>query len=167
MADTEFSNKLNAALRYGGTTAGTAFTIMAVISLLTPEQVVTLKANIETLKQSILTGYGALVNMWAILGPVAVMMLAKAGYSSSSVQAMAGKLLRIAANAADPASNKAKVEIVNAAASPAVGSTAVINKLLAADPATSAKVVSSPAEVPKNLSTRVRRASGHHPQIVG
>lgn len=149
MADTEFSNKLNAALRYGGTTAGTAFTMMAVLSLLSPDQVVALKANVETLKTSILTGYGALLNMWAILGPVAVMILAKAGYSSSSVQAMAGKLLKIAANAADPASKQAKVVIVNAAASPAVGSTGVVNKVLASDPATAPNVVASPAELPK------------------
>jgi len=149
MADTEFSNKLNAALRYGGTTAGTAFTMMAVLSLLSPDQVVALKANVETLKNSILTGYGALVNMWVILGPVGVMLLAKMGYSSSSVQAMAAKLLKIAANAADPASKQAKVEIVNAAASPAVGSTGVVNKVLAADPATAPNVVASPAELPK------------------
>ncbi len=149
MADTEFSNKLNAALRYGGTTAGTAFTMMAVLSLLSPDQVVALKANVETLKDSILTGYGALVNMWVILGPVGVMLLAKMGYSSSSVQAMAAKLLKIAANAADPASKQAKVEIVNAAASPAVGSTGVVNKVLASDPATRPNVVASPAELPK------------------
>src|SRR5579872_4483160 len=149
MADTEFSNKLNAALRYGGTTAGTAFTMMAVLSLLSPDQVVALKANVETLKNSILTGYGALVNMWVILGPVGVMLLAKMGYSSSSVQAMAAKLLKIAANAADPASKQAKVEIVNAAASSAVGSTGVFNKVLAADPATAPNVVASPAELPK------------------
>lgn len=150
MADTEFSNKLNAALRYGGTTAGTVFTLMGVLSLLTPDQVVALKANVETLKQSIVTGYGALMNMWVILGPLLILWLGKMGWNSSTVQALAGKLLKIAANTADPASQKAKVEIVNAAVSPAIGSTGVVNKLLAADPATSAKVVASPAELPKS-----------------
>jgi hypothetical protein len=149
MADTEFSNKLSAALRYGATTAGTGFTLLAVLSLLTPEQVVALKANVETLKTSILTGYGALVNMWAILGPVAIGVAVKMGWSSSSVQAMAGKLLKIAGNQADPdKATEAKVAIVNAAASPAVGSQGVVNKELAANPATSENVVASASDVP-------------------
>ena len=148
MANTEFSNKLNSALRYGGTAAGTVFTLMAVVSLLSPDQVVALKANVETLKTSIVSGYGALVNMWIILGPVAIGVAAKIGWNSSSVQAMAGKLLKIAATASDPASKQAKVEIVNAAASPAVGSTGVVNKALASDPATLPNVVASPAELP-------------------
>lgn len=147
MANTEFSNKLNSALRYGGTAAGTAFTFMAVISLLTPDQVVQLKANVETLKTSILTGYGALVNMWVILGPVAIGVAAKLGWNSSGVQAMAKKLLSIASNDQDPKSMQAKVEIVNAAASPEIGTTAVVNTTLAADPNTVSNVVASPSQV--------------------
>jgi hypothetical protein len=147
MANTELSNKLNSALRYGGAAAGTAFTLMSVISLLTPDQVVQLKANIETLKTSIITGYGALVNMWIILGPVAIGVAAKMGWNSSGVQAMARKLLSIAANDQDPKSMQAKVEIVNAAASPEIGTTAVVNTALAADPNTASNVVAAPSDV--------------------
>jgi hypothetical protein len=151
MADTEFSNKLASALRYGSTAAGTGFTLLAVVSLLSPDQVVALKANVETLKTSILTGYGALLNMWVILGPLAIGVAAKLGWNSSSVQALSKKLLAIAGNAADPtAAKEAKVAIVNAAASPAVGSAGVVNKALAADPATAPNVVASPAELPKS-----------------
>jgi hypothetical protein len=146
MANTEFSNKLNAALRYGGTTAGTLFAVMGALSLLSTDQVAALKTDIETLKTSILTGYGALINMGVILGPVAIGVLAKVGYSSSSVKSMAGKLLRIAANAADPSSTDAKVAIVNAAASKTVGGSnaaVLASPELANNPATADNVIAS------------------------
>jgi hypothetical protein len=145
--NTELSNKLNSALRYGGTGAGMLFTMMAVFSLLSPDQVVALKANVETLKTSIVTGYGALVNMWIILGPVAIGVAAKLGWNSSSAQAMARKLLSIASNDQDPKSMQAKVELVNAAASKSIGSEGVINPALAADPNTVSNVVAAPADI--------------------
>jgi hypothetical protein len=43
----------------------------------------------------------------------------------------------------------AKVAIVNAAASPEIGSTGVVNPAMAANPATSANVVSSALSLPK------------------
>lgn len=150
MANTELSNKLGSALRYGSATAGTAFTMMAVLSLLSPDQVVSLKANVETLKTSIITGYGALVNMWIILGPVAIGIAAKLGWNSSSVQALAGKLLTIATNKTDPkGATEAKVVLVNAAASKAIGSQGVVNPELAANPATPGNVVASASDLPK------------------
>lgn len=148
-SNTELSNKLNSALRYGGTAAGTAFTLMAVVSLLSPDQVVQLKANVETLKTSIITGYGALVNMWIILGPVAIGVAAKLGWNSSGVQAMVRKSLSIAANTDDPKSMQAKVELVNAAASKSIGSEGVVNPTLAADPNTATNVVAASADIPK------------------
>lgn len=151
MADTESQNQLNAGLRYAGTAAVTIFTIAGAVSLLTPEQIADLKTQIDVLNASIVTGYGALVKMWAILGPVGIAVLGYFGVKSSSVQAIAGKLLRIAANAADPSSMQAKVAIVNAAADEAVagkGAT-VISPALAANPDTSANVVASPVEAIK------------------
>lgn len=150
MANTELSNKLSSALRYGSASAGMAFTLLAVLSLLSPDQVVTLKANVETLKTSIITGYGALVNMWIILGPVAIGVAAKLGWNSSSVKALAGKLLTIATNKSDPKSaTEAKVVLVNAAASKDIGSQGVVNPDLASNPATSGNVVASAAGLPK------------------
>jgi len=150
--DLERSNKLNSAMRYGGTAASAVFAVMGALSILTPDQVTTLKADIETLKTSILTGYGALVDMWVILGPVGVLVLAKIGWNSSGVKAMAGKLFAIATTPSDPKSTEAKVAIVNAAASPAIGSLGVVNKDLAANPETSANVVAAPELVPKKPS---------------
>lgn len=149
MANTELSNKLSSALRYGGTGAGMLFTLMAVFSLLSPEQVADLKAQVEILNGSIVTGYGALLKMWIILGPIAIGIAAKLGWNSSGVQAMAGKLLTIAANKADPKAIDAKVAIVNAAASKDIGSKGVVNAELAANPATPGNVVASASDLPK------------------
>lgn len=153
MADTELSNKVNSGVRYSGTVLATTFTIMAALSLISPDQLVALKTNLETLKTSVVTGYGALVNMWIILGPVAIGVAAKLGWNSSGVQAMAGKLLTIAANKADPEkATEAKVAIVNAAASKEIGSQGVVNPELAANPATSSNVVASPAAIPAKVA---------------
>lgn len=143
MADTESQNQLNAALRYAGTIGGTALAVAGAASLLTPDQVAQVKTQIDILNQSIVTGYGALVKMWVILGPAGAALLAYFGVKSSSVQAIAGKLLRIAANAADPASTQAKVAIVNAAASKEVSGegAVVIAPAVAANPATADNVV--------------------------
>lgn len=150
MANTELSNKLNSALRYGGTASATIFTVMAVFSLLSPEQVADLKAQVEILNSSIATGYGALLKMWIILGPVAIGVAAKLGWNSSSVKAMAGKLLTIATNKSDPAgATEAKVVLVNAAASKAIGSQGVVNPELAANPATPGNVVANATDLPK------------------
>jgi hypothetical protein len=148
MADTEFGNKLNAGLRYGATVGGTAFALMGVVSLLSPDQVAELKTQLEIFNQSVFSAYGALTKMWVILGPVAIAFCVKLGISSSTVKGLAGKLLRIAANAADPKATEAKVAIVNAAASPTIGSQGVVNPELAKLPETSANVVSSAAAVP-------------------
>lgn len=149
MANTEFSNKLNAALRYGATTAGTGLTLLAVMSVLTPEQVADLKQQITILNDSVITAYGALTKMWIIAGPVAIAMLAKVGWNSSSVQALAAKLSAIAKNDSDPKATDAKVAIVNAAADQAVSGpgAAVVAPALAPIASTSDNVVASAADV--------------------
>lgn len=149
---TEFQNKLNAALRYGGSNAAMLFTVMGVFSLLTPDQIVSLKAQIDVLQQSILTAYGALTKMGVILGPVAAIWLAKVGYSSSTVQAMASKLLGIAKNDADPKATEAQVAIVTVASDKTIVGEkggVVAKPEIAANPATPQNVVAKPSELPK------------------
>ena len=149
MANTELSNKLASAFRYGSTAVAATFMVLAAFSILSPDQVTALKADIEILKTSVLTGYGALIDMWAILGPVAIIVAGKLGWNSSSVQALAGKLFNIAKNASDPKATEAKVALVNAAASKEIGSQGVVNAELASNPATADNVVSQPAFVPR------------------
>lgn len=149
-ADTEFGNKLNAALRYGGASAGTLFTIFGTLQFVSPEQAQDLITQVHVLNDSVLTMYGALTKMMVILGPMGVMVAGYFGVKSSSVKELAGKLLRIAANKAAPEQAlEAKVAIVNAAASPDIGSQGVVNKELASNPQTAGNVVAAPELVPQ------------------
>lgn len=145
-AITETGNKLRSLLRYAGTSGGTLITIMGVFSFLSPEQIVEVKQQIEIFNESVLTMYGAVTKMGMILGPAAVILCAKLGWNSSSVQALTSKLLGIATNTSNlAAAQSARVELVKAAASPAIGTQAIVNPALAADPATPANVVVSAA----------------------
>lgn len=148
MANTELSNKLSSLKRYGATAGGTALTLLGALSFLDAGQIAEIKAQVDILNQSFVTAYGALTKMWIILGPIGVAVAARMGWNSSGVKELAGKLLGIAANGADPKSIEAKVELVNAAASPAIGSQGVVNKELAANPATAGNVVAAPELVP-------------------
>ncbi len=120
---TESQNKLNAAIRYAGTSAATVFTIFSVLSLISPEQAADLKANMETLKTSIVTGYGALQKMGLILGPVAVFLLGKAGWDSSTVQAISRKLLGIATGPAGASAIEAQTAAIQVTAAVAMDKT--------------------------------------------
>lgn len=102
MADTESQNKLNAALRYAGTSAATMFTIFGVLQFVTPDQVAQLTQAVHEFNQSILSAYGALTKMWVILGPAALLILGRIGVKSSSVQALGAKLLSMAAKEPPP-----------------------------------------------------------------
>lgn len=112
--DSELQNKLGALKRYAATAGGSALTIMAVLQLLSPEQVMELKAQAEIANQSIFTLYGALTKMWIIAGPVAIGIAVKLGWNSSGVQALAGKLLGIAKHDTTPAAVEAQKAIVQA-----------------------------------------------------
>lgn len=94
-ATTESKNQLNIALRYAGTSAGTLFTLLGAIQFLTPEQVAQLATASHDLSNSIITGYGALLKMWVILGPVVVGGLAVVGFKSGSIKSMGEKLLTL------------------------------------------------------------------------
>lgn len=110
---TESQNKLNAGLRYAGTSAATLFAIFGAMQFVTPEQVAQLTAAVHEFNQSILSAYGALTKMWVILGPVLIFWLGKAGVQSSSIKSLAGKLLSIAGNSLDPKASEAQAAIIN------------------------------------------------------
>lgn len=99
------SNQLNAALRYIGTSLGTLFTIFGGMQFITPDQVVQLLGAVHDFNESILSAYGALTKMWIILGPIGVVILARVGVKSSSVQAMSQKLLSVASGGNKDAKN--------------------------------------------------------------
>ena len=114
MADTETGNKLNAGLRYAGTSAATIFTMMGALAILSPDQIAQLSIAVHQLNDSILSAYGALTKMWVILGPIAALYLGKVGVQSSGVKAIADKLLRIASGPASDQAAAAQKAIVQA-----------------------------------------------------
>lgn len=150
MANTELQNKLSSLKRYAGTSGATLLTVLGALSFLDVQQIAEVKAQVDILNQSILTAYGALTKMWIILGPVGIAVAAKLGWNSSGVQDLAAKLFGIAKNSADPKSQEAREALVSAAASPAIGTQAIINPMLAPSPATPSNVVVS-ASVAANL----------------
>jgi hypothetical protein len=87
---------------------------------------------------------GAFANVWYIVFPIVAIYLGKMGVNSSGFGVMMDKVL----SAAKAGDIQAKVAIVNAAASPEIGSQGVVNASLAANPATAANVVAAPALVP-------------------
>lgn len=149
MANTELSNKISSLKRYGVTAGATALTVLSALQLLSPEHLADLKTQADIFNHSIYSAYGALTHMWLIVGPVMVGIAVKMGWNSSSVKALGDKLFGIAANAKDPASTEAKVVIVTAAASPAIGSQGVVNPEMAANPATPGNVVATASQLPK------------------
>ncbi len=144
MADTN----LKVGLRYAGNAAATLFTVLGALSVIPQDKVADLVSALHQFNDSIVTAYGALLKMWVILGPVAIVLLAKMGISSSTVAAMLERIKIIAA-ADTPEAKAAKVALVSAAADPKLGTVAVINPALAPVPSTPANVVASMADLPK------------------
>lgn len=98
MADTETKNQVNIGLRYLGTVGSTLFGVMGALALITPEQAQQLAAALHELSNSILTGYGALLKMWVILGPAGAIALTTLGIKSGGFKALGAKLLKMATN---------------------------------------------------------------------
>lgn len=113
----EQQNQVNIALRYAGTSLGTLFTLLGAVQFISPEQVAQLASASHDLSASIITGYGALLKMWVILGPLAVGGLTALGIKSGAAKAMGAKLLDMATavkNSADTPA-EARLAIANAA----------------------------------------------------
>jgi len=108
------TNGTKISLRYAGTSVATVFTMMGVLSLITPDQSQQLIAALHQLNDSIVSGYGALLKMWVILGPVAAVWLAKVGVNSGTVQGLIANLLQKAQGPASPDAVEAQKAIVTA-----------------------------------------------------
>lgn len=149
MADTGTQNQLNAGLRYAGTSAGTLFGVLGALSLITPDQAHDLAAQVQILNQSILTAYGALLKMWVILGPVAVIVAGYFGVKSASVQALGAKLLKIVSHEAPPATPAAGgLESISAPPGASVADAQVtIAKATSATEVLAAVVAAAPAAI--------------------
>lgn len=136
-APTGTANKVNVALRYLGSNATGGLTVFVVLGMLTPEQQVDILKNAHAMYDATYAFIGAAANIWYIVFPIIAAWLLKMGVDSSSVGSMMDRLFALA-----KAGNKqAQVAIVTAAASPALGTQAIINPALAPVPETPGNVV--------------------------
>jgi hypothetical protein len=144
---TDTGNKINAALRYLGSNATGGLTVFVILGFLTPEQQVEILKSAHQMYDATYSFVGAAANIWYIVAPAAAIYLAKIGIDSSGFVSMMNRIFA----AAKAGNLEAKVAIVNAAASPAIGTQAIVNPELAPLAATSTNVVSTPAAVPASL----------------
>jgi hypothetical protein len=140
MSSPQTGFQLNSALRTGAASAGTLFGLLGALSLITPDQAKDLAEQVQILNQSIFTAYGALLHMWVILGPVALIVAGYFGVKSTSVQALGAKLLKMVAHedAGAPAAPAGGLESVHAPAPPPVD---IVKAQAAVKSATTAKDV--------------------------
>ena len=142
MANGETQNQLNIALRYAGTSLGTLFTILGALQFIPPEKVHDLTTALQDLQTSVITGYGALLKMWVILGPAAIATLTALGIKSGSIQSLGAKLLSMTKSG--PAAEQAKqVLIASTIALPEVQT--IVTDKKTADAAPSESVVAADA----------------------
>lgn len=154
-APTGTANKVNVALRYLGSNATGGLTVFVVLGLLSPEQQVDILKNAHAMYDATFALVGAAANIWYIIFPLIAGMLLKMGVDASNVGNMMNRLFALA-----KAGNiEAKVAIVNAAASPAIGTQAIVNPELAPLAATAGNIVATPAAVPTALPQNPAPAS--------
>lgn len=144
---TDTSNKINTALRYLGSNATGGLTVFVVLGMLTPDQQVEILKSARAMYEASYAFVGAAANIWYIVFPLIAAFLAKAGVDSSGF----GKMMDKVFTAARSGNVQAKVALVNAAASPAIGTQAIVNPELAPLASTAGNVVSTPAAVPVAL----------------
>jgi hypothetical protein len=142
---TDTANKVNVALRYLGSNATGALTLAVALGSLSPDQSALIISKIHVMYQATQDFVGAFASIWYIVFPIIAAWLMKMGVNSSGFGNMMDRIFA----AAKAGNVDAKVAIVNAAASPEIGSTGVVNPAMAANPATSANVVSSALSLPK------------------
>lgn len=144
-APTDLPNKINTALRYAGSNVSGGLMIFVVLGAMTPEQSATVIAKMHVMYQATQDFVGAFASIWYIIFPVISAWLLKMGVNSSGFGVMMDKVF-----AAAKAGNKdAAVALVSAAASPAIGTTSIVNPALAPEPKTPANVVASAADIPQ------------------
>ncbi len=147
---TDTGNKIKTGLRYVGANATGALTLFVALGTLSPDQQTQILSSAHTMYQSTHDFVGAAANIWYIVFPVLAIWLGKMGVNSSGFGSMMDKIFA----AAKSGDENAKTVLLNAAASPEIGTTAIINKEMAAVPATAGNVVSTPEAAARVAQTQ-------------
>lgn len=152
---TEVGNKTRTASRYFGTYSMGALTALFFVGSFSPDQQAQILASFNKMYVATQDFVGAAANVWLILFPAIAGLLAKFGIDASGVGNMMDRIFAMAKGG----NLAAKVAIVNAAASPAIGTQAIVNPELAPLAATANNVVVTPAAVPAALPENPARPS--------
>ena len=152
VAPTETSNKTKVGFRYLGTFAAGSLTLFVALGTITPENQAEILKSARVVYDSTYNIIGAVANIWYLVFPAIAAMLGKFGVDASGWGTMIDKVFA-AAKAGDKG---AAVAIVNAAASPEIGTKAIINPELARDPATPPTVAVSVAALPVTVKEEVK-----------
>jgi ABC-type Fe3+ transport system substrate-binding protein len=139
------NNQIIVALRYLASNATGALTLAVMLGAISPDQSAIILAKIHVMYQATQDFIGAFASIWYIVFPIIAAWLLKMGVNSSGIGAMMDRVFTLA----KAGNMDAKAAIVNAAASPEIGSKGVVNPELANNPAvpTTANVVDDPAKL--------------------
>ena len=142
---TDIGNKINTAWRYLGSNVSGGLMIFVVLGAMTPEQSASVLANMHKMYAATQDFVGAFANIWYIVFPIVSAWLLKMGVNSSGFGSMMDKIFA----AAKAGNRDAQISIVTAAASPDLGTKAIINPSLAPVPSTPSTVVANVSDLPQ------------------
>lgn len=145
VAPTDTGNKVKTGSRYAGVFSAGSMAVFIALGTFPPEQQTEILKSAHTMYQATHDFVGAAANIYYLVFPALAVYLTKLGINSSGFSVMMDKIF----TAAKAGNVEAKVAIVNAAASPDIGSAGVVNPELAANPATPGNVVARASDLPK------------------
>lgn len=140
---TETSNSVKTGGRYAAVFAMGSAGVFMFLGTFPPEQQAEVLKSASVMYESLKSFVGAAANIWFIVFPAIAVWLGKIGIDAGKIGNAVGRVFAMA-----KAGNlDAKVALVSAASSPAIGTQALINPELAPLPSTPANVVVSPEAV--------------------
>lgn len=149
---TDIGNKLNTAARYLGSNLSGGLMIFVALGAMSPDQSATVIAKMHVMYQATQDFIGAFASIWYIIFPIISAWLLKMGVNSSGFGSMMDKVFA----AAKAGNRSAQLQIVNAAASPDLGTKAIINPVLSAEPSTPPTVAASVSDLPTSTQGEVK-----------
>lgn len=141
---TDTANKVKTGSRYATVFGLGGTALFMALGTFTPDQQADILKSAHVMYESLRTFIGAAANIWFIVFPALAILLAKWGIDAGGI----GKAVDRVFALAKAGNLEAKIALVNAAASPDIGSQGVVNKELAANPATAGNVVAAPVLMP-------------------
>ena len=142
-APSDTKNSVKTASRYAGVVSLGSVGVFMFLGTFSPEQQTQILHSANIMYTSLQAFVGAAADIWFIVFPVIAIWLGKMGIDSGKIDNVVNRVFDLA-----KAGNlEAKVALVNAASSPAIGTQALVNPELAPLPSTAGNVVATPAAV--------------------